>query len=117
MSAAAGPENPPAADTAAAAFEPDPTETLVPDTDYTKAVPVRSESWLEVEESVKARFFTAFDGHTPTPEQIAAARLIRDHAHGFATAIEMYTPEGRNKSLANTALEDALIRAIRGIFE
>lgn len=65
---------------------------------------------------VEARFLTAAGGQPPTDQQRLSVAELRDLIVDLATAIEDRVPEGRNKSLALTALEDVQMRANRGIF-
>lgn len=65
---------------------------------------------------VEARFFTAATGKPPTDQQKLDVAKLRDLVVELGTAIEDRVPDGRNKSLALTALEDVLMRANRGIF-
>lgn len=62
------------------------------------------------------RFFTAANGTPPTNEQKNAVAVLSSHISGLAAAIMELVPDGRNKSLALTALEDVQMRANRGIF-
>jgi len=63
-----------------------------------------------------ARFVTAASGTPPTDEQKSAINMLQSAAVDLATAIEMLVPDGRDKSIALTHLEDTLMRAVRGIF-
>jgi hypothetical protein len=62
------------------------------------------------------RFFTAAGGNPPTDEQKAAVAELRGLIVELGAAIDDRVPDGRNKSLALTALEDVQMRANRGIF-
>lgn len=62
------------------------------------------------------RFFTASGGQPPTEQQKLNVARLRELVVDLATAIEDCVPDGRNKSLALTALEDVQMRANRGIF-
>ncbi len=64
----------------------------------------------------EARFFTATVGQPPTEQQRLDVAKLRELIVELATAIEDRVPNGRNKSLALTALEDVQMRANRGIF-
>lgn len=64
----------------------------------------------------EARFFTASAGQPPTDEQRATVAVLRELIVNVAVAIEQGVPDGRNKDLALTALEDVQMRANRGIF-
>ncbi len=68
------------------------------------------------EERAEARFFTAAGSPPPTEEQKFAVQELRSLVVDLGTQIEETVPNGRNKSLALTALEDVLMRANRGIF-
>ncbi len=65
---------------------------------------------------VEARFFTASSGPAPTDQQKLDVAKLRELIVQLGTAIEDRIPEGRNKSLALTALEDVQMRANRAIF-
>jgi hypothetical protein len=62
------------------------------------------------------RFQTAADGQPPTAEQRAKVKVLTELVVDLAAAIDHTVPEGRNKSLALTALEDVHMRSNRGIF-
>lgn len=65
---------------------------------------------------VEARFFTAAAGQPPTDQQKLDVAKLRDLIVDLGTAIEDRVPNGRNKSLALTALEDVQMRANRAVF-
>lgn len=65
---------------------------------------------------VEARFFTASSGPDPTEQQKLDVAKLRELIVDLGTAIEDRIPDGRNKSLALTALEDVQMRANRAIF-
>lgn len=52
-----------------------------------------------------------FTYHPPTPEQAALYEDIRSKAKSLATFLNRNVPDGRNKSLAITSLEDVVMRA------
>jgi hypothetical protein len=56
-----------------------------------------------------------FAYHEATPTQAAKYINIRDHGHSLARLINEYCPEGREKSLAFTKLEEAVMWANAGI--
>lgn len=70
----------------------------------------------EQRERAARRFQTATNGQPPTPQQRAAVTILTELIVNVAVAIEQAVPEGRNKSLALTALEEVQMRANRGIF-
>ena len=69
------------------------------------------------ETPLETRFPTAADGAPPTDDQRTAVAQLREATINLASHIEAHVPNGRNKSLALTALEDAQMRANRGIFQ
>jgi hypothetical protein len=66
---------------------------------------------------VEQRFFTAASGKPPTEQQKIDVAKLRELIVDLGTAIEERVPNGRNKSLALTALEDVQMRANRAIFD
>ena len=56
-----------------------------------------------------------FTYHPPKPGQPELYRDIRDHARSLATLIDLSQPDSREKSLAITALEEAVMWANAGI--
>lgn len=48
--------------------------------------------------------------------QREALKVLLGNAQDFATSIYSLVPNGRDRSIALTALEDALMRANRGLF-
>lgn len=68
------------------------------------------------EDRARARFLAAATAQPPTPEQREAVRVLQNLVVELATAIEELVPGPRNRALALTALEDAQMRANRGIF-
>lgn len=63
------------------------------------------------------RFFTAAAGNPPTAEQKDLVAELRRVIVDLGALIEEQVPNGRNKSLALTALEDVQMRANRAIFD
>lgn len=59
----------------------------------------------------ETEFQTRFTYHEPTEAKKLKHKLLRDGAQSFAAEIEMYCPESREKSLAFTALEEAVFWA------
>jgi len=68
-------------------------------------------------EAAKARFKTSVSGGRPNQAQIDAVNMLSEIVVELAAYIDVLVPDGRNKSLALTALEDAHMRANRGIFQ
>ena len=66
--------------------------------------------------SVAERFPTAAGGQPPTDEQRASVARLREATIALASTIDESCPNGRDKSLALTHLEDALMRANRALF-
>lgn len=66
--------------------------------------------------SIEARFPAAAISSPPTQEQRQAVAALRADAVEFAARIDAVCPDGRDKSLALTHLEDALMRANRALF-
>jgi len=66
--------------------------------------------------SIQERFPTAANGTPPTQEQRTAVSRIQQSVIQLAEWIDGLVPDGRDKSIALTALEDVLMRANRGIF-
>ena len=65
---------------------------------------------------LEQRFFTASSGKPATDEQKHAVAKLQEAIVQVASHIGAFVPDGRNKSLALTALEDVQMRANRGIF-
>jgi hypothetical protein len=65
---------------------------------------------------IKGRFITAASGTPPTEAQKAAVAKLRDAVVLLAEYVDEYVPDGRNKAIALTSLEDVQMRANRGIF-
>lgn len=74
----------------------------------------------EARAAAEERFFTARDKRQPEPvEKLEAGErveLLTEAVVTLGTLIAAYVPEGRNKALALTALEDVQMRANRAIF-
>ena len=68
------------------------------------------------QQSVERRFVTAATGKPPTDTQRNALDAIITDVMQLAYTIELHTPNGRDKSIALTALEDVLMRANRSLF-
>lgn len=68
------------------------------------------------EDRARHRFFTAAAAQPPTGQQRVDVATLRDLIVDLAVEIEHRVPDGRNKALALTALEDVQMRANRGIF-
>ncbi|MBO1739678.1 hypothetical protein [Leifsonia sp. TF02-11] len=68
-------------------------------------------------QQARDRFFTAAEGNPPTIEQRALVTELTLQVRQLASKIIRQVPDGRNKSLALTALEDVQMRANRAIFE
>lgn len=66
--------------------------------------------------SITDRFPTSVSSGPPTTEQKAASAELRAAVVAAAEAVERLVPAGRDKSISLTALEDALMRGNRGIF-
>ena len=56
-----------------------------------------------------------FKYHAPKPGQPAVYQVIRDKAKELAVLIQVEVPEGREKSVAFTKLEEAVMWANAGI--
>lgn len=65
---------------------------------------------------VKERFVTSVTGKPPTDRQVEESDLVRSYIVDAASAVNRTAPDGRYKSLALTALEEALMWANKGIF-
>ena len=66
---------------------------------------------------VKERFVTSVTGKAPTEDQVSASNFVRSYVIDTATSVNDAVPDGRYKSLALTALEEALMWANKGIFK
>lgn len=69
-----------------------------------------------VAQSVK-QFFSAAEGAPPTDEQRAQVSILTQQVRRLGQEIIQNVPNGRNKSLALTALEEVQMRANRAIFD
>lgn len=49
-----------------------------------------------------------FDYHAPDGEKTIAHQVIRDHCKTLATILNILLPEGREKALAMTKLEEVM---------
>jgi hypothetical protein len=58
---------------------------------------------------------TRFTYHPPSPAQVPVFQEIRDQAKALATKLNEVVPNGREKSLAITHLEDTVMWANAGI--
>lgn len=56
-----------------------------------------------------------FTYHAPTPEKVTQHEQVREFAYQFALFLNDNVPEGREKSLAITHLEDVVFWANAGI--
>lgn len=79
------------------------------------------DGYTEARERARSRFFTVRDkktGHTASGQPSETViDFIQEQVLNLATYIELHVEDGRNKAMALTALEDAQIRAIRGLFQ
>lgn len=66
---------------------------------------------------IKKRFQIAQDGHRPTDEQLAFQLEVRQEIHKIAQKLNAKVEDGREKSLALTKLEEALMWAGKAIFQ
>lgn len=66
--------------------------------------------------SIAERFPAAATGAPPTDKQRTSVALLQSWARSFAEVIDGTVPDGRDKELALTHLEDVLMRANRGVF-
>ncbi|UVT31330.1 hypothetical protein SEA_MARCIE_67 [Microbacterium phage Marcie] len=69
----------------------------------------------ETPEEIRGRFFTAQDGR-PSDEQLEVQAQLRDAFAGIAVYANEKIADSRHKSLALTAMEDALMRFGKAIF-
>lgn len=76
-----------------------------------------SNTTIKAEDLAKHHIFTAKNGRKPTPAEGDVIDKIQDKARDLATLIFLDVPGNRNRALAITALEDAVIRSVRAIFE
>ena len=64
---------------------------------------------------LQARITNDFQYHAPTPEAIVKMQELRDQARLLAHAINFSVPDGREKALALTKLEEVSMWANAGI--
>lgn len=67
-------------------------------------------------DQIKARFGIAQDGTRPAASQLAAQATIRDYIALAGVAINAQAADGREKALALTSLEEALMWAGKAVF-
>lgn len=65
---------------------------------------------------IEKRFATAATSEPPTEQQVTDAKALRFATLDLAGEIDKKVPDGRWKSLALTALEEALMWANKGLF-
>lgn len=65
--------------------------------------------------SLRDRIENDFTYHPPTNEMVPKFQEIRDEAKVLAILLDTLVPDGREKSLALTALEEAVFWANAGI--
>ena len=53
----------------------------------------------------------AFTYHPPTPNQVERFKTLREDAAAFAEVLDLVCPDGREKALALTKLEEVVMRA------
>ncbi|UDL15436.1 hypothetical protein SEA_PEPE25_61 [Microbacterium phage Pepe25] len=68
-------------------------------------------------DEIRSRFGIAQDGGEPSPEQLQVQATIREMIAEVGVYANSHITDGRNKSLALTALEDALMRFGKAVFE
>lgn len=68
-------------------------------------------------EEAESRFITAAGSAPPTKYQKNSVQVIKNATVELGALILEHVPEGRDRSIAMTALEDTLMRANRGIFQ
>ncbi|MCJ1709244.1 hypothetical protein [Microbacterium sp. VKM Ac-2923] len=67
-------------------------------------------------DAIAARFTPAATSSPPTPVQHAHVAALQADVITLARSIDALVPDGRDKSIALTALEDVQMRANRGVF-
>jgi hypothetical protein len=67
------------------------------------------------ERPVASEFERRFSYHTPKPHQLPQYEQLRTDARALAGKINEFVPDSREKSLALTALEEAIFWANAGI--
>lgn len=87
-----------------------PPETIQTNTSTVGAVKMTAPTVMGVDDLKKS-----LADVTPSGSQVVVIDLLRTRGIEFGTAILEHVPLGRNRSLAITALEDALDRAVKGI--
>lgn len=68
-------------------------------------------------ESVEGRFMIAQDGTPPSDIQLATQKELREDLHRIAKRLNDEVMDSREKSLALTKLEEALMWAGKAIFK
>lgn len=68
-------------------------------------------------DDIRQRLGIAQDGGKPSAEQLQVQATLRDMIAEVALYGNSHITDGRNKSIALTALEDALMRFGKAIFE
>lgn len=66
--------------------------------------------------TIAERFPTAATSQPPTDQQKAIVAVLQAKVISLAEHIEGMVPDGRDKSIALTSLEDVLMRVNRGVF-
>jgi hypothetical protein len=67
-------------------------------------------------QDISQRFPSAATGPKPTERMVFDSKQLHDRVIDLAVYIDTTVPQGRDKSLALTALEDVLMRANRAIY-
>lgn len=75
-----------------------------------------ADTQLTSEERAELQLITSAKGVPPTDEQRLQLELLVTNAVNFLAVIYEVVPDNRDRSLAITAVEDALMRANRGVF-
>ena len=65
--------------------------------------------------NIKPDIESRFSYHKPTEDKAQIYPILREEAKKLAYLIEQYVPEGREKSLALTKLEETIMWANAGI--
>lgn len=66
-------------------------------------------------ESELTEFRESLTNKTPDEKQIKLIEYVREAAKVFGDSIVLNCPNGRNKNLAKTALEESIHRAVKSI--
>lgn len=66
--------------------------------------------------TIEERFPTSVTGAPPTDEQRAIVTQLHARVVELAEYVDAVVPDGRDKSIALTSLEDVLMRANRAVF-